>query len=94
MSDLLKKGIGGRVNDSARPRPCVWWIPLSDYDIERNLDRLKSRIKLSSFNVKFCYSCNKAFEYYFNNGMACTVIEYYSDFPSISCQKETCPKCL
>ena len=85
MSNLLKEGKGeGDVLDSAPSRP-VWYLGYDRY--------IDSWSDTSYFKVKFCLNCRKAFEFFYSQTFKSMVVDYYKDFPSISCEKEVCPKC-
>lgn len=93
MSDFVEKGKGeGDVLDST-PSRLDWFVPYDNSKIDASLRYLKSR-PYASFKVKFCLNCKTAFEYSYCQSFRCTIVDYYEDFPSISCEKEVCPKCL
>lgn len=93
MDEEFKKGKGlGVVLDSTPNRP-AWYLGADNYHIEQKIKNRGSWKDSSIFSVMFCLNCNTAFEFFYSSGLG-MVVDYYKDFPSISCQKETCPKCL
>ena len=48
----------------------------------------------SSFKLLYCSECEKVFQNTGGSGGGYgPKLIYYTDFPSISCKKEICPKC-
>ena len=46
------------------------------------------------FNLLYyCTECEKAYQKYSSTSYG-RKLEYYEDFPSISCKREICPKCV
>ena len=51
--------------------------------------------KTSGFNLLYCIECEKVYQN--NSGSGTSYgpnLVYYVDFPSISCKREICPKCI
>ena len=47
----------------------------------------------TDFSVLYCTECKKAYQNSTSNSYGLKLM-YYEDFPSISCKKEICPKCI
>lgn len=67
-----------------------WFIPRNIYISEIEHREKKARDKF--FRVKYCTSCRKAHETFWQDNRTFTNI--YDDFVSIGLDRETCYKCL
>ena len=72
----------------------TWWMPndiYQEYRLGVQFDRTAQADPY--FKVKYCVKCRVCFEFAYDQNFKCMMINYYEDFPSISCEREHCPKC-